>query len=231
MKANVSCALLAIAVPLLCPAIASAQQTPGAVYVQAGLAVPWQSGATGTSPVTYVTAPGGMSVGWLAAAGVWVAPRAHVHAELSTTGWMRATEPSRYFTTYEEARRDRFLTMGVSVALPVARSLSIEAMGGVVLTFNESTSQAVSTDPTAPRPPTPVVVHDLDTGVGPALGSDVRIGGGRITVVPSFRLMRTAIGAGRYDDTSPSSVDIESIYPGGYPSWTLRSAVAVRVQF
>ena len=51
-------------------------------------------------------------------------------------------------------------------------------------------------------------------------------------LVPSVRLLRTAVSNGRYDDSSSSPrVDIGSIYPGGYPGWTLRAGAAVRVGF
>ena len=83
-----------------------------------------------------------------------------------------------------------------------------------------------------PPPPGPRLSHDLATSFGPAFGLDAGIGSGRLSVVPSFRLLRTAVSTGRYDDTpdSPSN-EIGSIYPGGYPEWTLRPGVSVRLRF
>jgi hypothetical protein len=161
---------------------------------------------------------------------VEIAGRAGVGVEWSSTGTMKATEPSRYFTTYMEERRDRFLILEGRLVLHVARMLTIEPLAGLAFTFPEASSRAVYTDPTLPRPAQPVVHHLLNVGVGPAFGCDLRIGG-RVAVVPGVRIIRSAIDSGRYDDTSPGDVDITSIYPGGYPEWTTRGSIAVRVGF
>jgi len=219
-------------VTLAGPHVAMAQPRGGTTYVEAGPALTMQSGPSGTESQTYVTAPGGRTVGWLLGAGVHVARHASIHAEWSTTGRMTAVEPSRYFTTYNEERRDRFLTFGVRIHIPVGHALSIEPMAGAVFTFPRASSQAVYTDPLFPRPAQPRVTHRLNVAAGPAVGCDVRLGSGAISLVPSFRILRSAVSSGRYDsavDSPPS--EIASIYPGGYPRWTTRAAVALRVQF
>jgi hypothetical protein len=206
----------------------AAAQPPGAVYLQGGLTLNHQAGDTGTVPETYVTAPGGTTLGWLAGGGVTVAPSASLGVEWSSTGTMEATEPSRYGATYTEERRDRFVIVEARLVFRPSRSLAIEPMAGLAFTFAEASSQVTYSDPLFPRPPQPVVHHQLDVGIGPAFGCDVRIGG-RVAVVPAVRIIRSAVDGGRYDETSDSSVDIVSIYPGGYPAWTTRASIALRV--
>jgi hypothetical protein len=144
---------------------------------------------------------------------------------------MTAVEPSRYFLTYHEERRDRFLIVAVRVPLPAGRSFALEPTAGVVLTFPQASSLAEYTGPFPPPTPSPRVQHQLATGFGPAFGLDARIGGGRVAVVPSFRMLHSNVSKGQYDNlvTSPE-VEIGSIYPGGYPKWTVYSSVALRVQ-
>jgi hypothetical protein len=217
------------------PAAPSAAQarTSGA-YVEGGAIVPYQDGATDNESVTYVTAPGGLTLGWAIGGGVQLGERAMVHAELSSTGWMTAREPSRYGMVFNEERRDRFLSIGLRFPIPVSSVVQLEPFGGLVITFPEAWSQVdyVTVSALPPPPPGPRLSHDLATSFGPAFGLDAGIGSGRLSVVPSFRLLRTAVSTGRYDDTpdSPSN-EIGSIYPGGYPEWTLRPGVSVRLRF
>jgi len=220
-------------IALLGVASAAQAQSPGAaLYLEGGATLNHQSGDSGTTSVTYVTAPGGTTFGWLVGGGVGIGRHASVAVEFSSTGTMTATEPSRYFITYQESRRDRFLIAGVRFVLPASRVLAFEPVAGLAITFAEASSQATYTDPTFPRPAESTVTHDLNPGVGPAFGCDVRVGGGRGAVVPGVRVIRSAIAAGRYDDRNSSSdVDITSIYPGGYPEWTTRASVAVRLGF
>lgn len=223
---------VSVAATLVLGSVAHAQTVPGPVYVEAGAGLTAQAGPTGTTSETYVTAPGGTTAGWLLGAGYHVSSHASIFGEWSTTGWMTASEPSRYFTTYEEERLDRFLTLGLRLVIPAGRAVALEPVAGIVFTFPQAWSQAVYTDPTALRPPQPRVEHMLDTGVGPAFGCDVRIGAHRVALVPSFRLLRSRISSGHYDDTPTApEVDIESIYPGGYPGWTFRTSVALRLRF
>ncbi|MGC4082550.1 MAG: hypothetical protein QM736_10680 [Vicinamibacterales bacterium] len=216
---------------LLLAAAASAQGQDDSGSIEGGLGFAWQDGPSGTHATTYVTAPGGRTLGWVVGASARVAPRLSVAAELSSTGMMRATEPSRYFTTYEEERRDRVLSLVLRPSIPLRRWLAIEPSAGVAVTFAGAWSRAVRTDPLALVAPDPRIQHRLDRGVGLALGVDARLGSGRLALVPAWRLLGTGIDSGRYDDTSSDAVDIASIYPGGYPSRTLRMDVKVRWRF
>jgi hypothetical protein len=227
MRRRIWSCLLAM---LALPGTVSAQPSRATVYVQGGIALNRQAGDSGTTPETYVTAPGGTTLGWLAGGGVEIAGRASLGVEWSATGTMTATEPSRYFTTFMEERRDRLLVVEGRWRLSLSPSLAIEPMAGLVVTFPTASSRAVYTDPLFPRPEQPAIHHRLDRGVGPAFGADVRVGR-RVAVVPAVRVFRSAISGGRYDDTSDAHVEIGSIYPGGYPTWTLRGSVALRVAF
>jgi hypothetical protein len=222
--------LWAVAIPAVC----AAQPAAGTVYVEGGAIVARQSGAQGQQSVTYVTAPGGTTVGWAAGGGAYLVRGWSIHAELASTGTMTAREPSRYDMIFNEERRDRFLTVGLRFALPLTPSIALEPFAGVVLTFPQAFSQ-VEYAPASGlpvRPPDPRVTHRLDTAIGPAFGIDARIGAGRAAVVPSFRVLRSGTRNGRYDDTPTSpTVEIESIYPGGYPDWTVRMGAAVRLRF
>ena len=212
--------------------VAHAQPASGTIYLEGGATLSHQSGDSGTVHETYVSAPGGTTLGWLVGGGVGIGRRASVAVEFSSTGTMAATESSRYFTTYEESRRDRFLIAGVRFSLSASDALVFEPVVGLAITFAEASSQAIYTDPFSQRPADVKVTHDLNPGVGPAFGLDVCLGSGRVAVVPGVRIIRSAISSGRYDDSSGSSdVDISSIYPGGYPAWTTRASVVARVGF
>lgn len=209
-------------------------QEPGSIYLTGGLVVTHQDGPSGEESQTYVTAPGGTTRGWLVGGGVFVTSAIALDVEASSTGWMDSREPSRYGMTFNEHRRDRFLAIAARLALPHDGPVRFEPVAGVVFTFPEAwgqterymfwltPQQVLQVDPRQDR--------RLDTGTGYTVGADLRLGGRRVAVLPSFRLMRTAVSGGRYDDFSEPS-DISSIYPGGYPSWTLRGGVALRVDF
>jgi len=103
---------------------------------------------------------------------------------------------------------------------------------GIGFTFAHAWSRAVYTDPVALRPPQPRVRHQLDTGIGPSFGVDLRLGSEHLAIVPSARLIRTAVSSGRYDESTTSpDVEIGSIYPGGYPEWTQRADIKLRLRF
>jgi hypothetical protein len=231
MRTAVIAAILTI-VTALSAGSSEAQTSAGTVYVEGGAIFPYQSGAADEQSVTYVTAPGGLTFGWAIGGGVQVGRRASIHAELASTGSMTAREPSRYGMVFNEERRDRFLSIGLRLALPVSAVVHLEPFAGIVATFPEAWSQVdyVPIGALPPPPPAPRVSHDLETSLGPAFGLDARIGSRAVSVVPSFRLLRTAVSSGRYDDTSPP-VEISSIYPGGYPEWTVRPGVSVRLRF
>jgi hypothetical protein len=205
-------------------------QERGRTYVEGGAALTHQAGPSGNSPETYVTAPGGTTTGWFAGAGVSLGERVAVIADWTRTGRMTAIEPSRYFMTFHEHRRDQILTVGVHLVLASTRWFAIEPAAGLALTFADARSRREYVDPFFPRETEPPVTHELDTGIGPMFGVALRVGTARVAIVPSYRLLRTGIGGGHYDDLPGSpAVDIESIYPGGYPEWTMRLGVALRV--
>lgn len=218
------------AMVVLLPMDAWAQHA-GSVYVAGGVTVPYQSGATGESPQTYSAASGGFTLGFLAGGGVFVSPRVAIEGEWSQTGVMTSTQPSRYNETFNDRRRDRFLS--VVARFPIGGDrIRIEPVGGVAWTFPEASTQRdrvpfVGAPIVEHEPP---VEHHLNSHLGFTAGCDARIGGDRVAIVPSFRFSDTGVTSGRYSDDSPER-EIESIYPGGYPRWTYRGAVAVRVGF
>jgi hypothetical protein len=222
------------AASVLAPRAAVAQEHAGSLYVFGGLGATHQSGPTGEVSVTYVTAPGGTTAGWLVGGGVSVAKSVSIDAELSSTGTMTAREPSRYGMTFNDERRDRFVTIGARLSFPPLAPVRIEPVIGLVLTFPHATSQVDTytywMTPQQVLVHEPAVEHHLDIGIGPAFGCDARIGSRRIAFVPSFRVFRTRVSNGRYDDSSYRS-EIGSIYPGGYPDWTIRAGGAVRIDF
>lgn len=217
---------------LLVPSIVCAQTRGLTGFLAGGLVASHQTGPSGTVTETYVTAPGGTTAGWTLGGGIDITPHTSIVAEWATTGWMKAEEPSRYFTTYEEARRDRTLIAAVRYAARLGAAVTLEPMAGVSFTMENATSQAVYTDPVALHVPAPLVTHDLEVGVGPVFGVDCAIGAGRFAVVPTLRVIRNGIHQGKYDDTPTAPVvDVQSIYPGGYPAWTTRVGAAARFRF
>lgn len=209
---------------------AAAQNDPGTVYVTGGITVSTQEGPSGESSQTYMTAPGGTTKGWSIGGGVFLARPISVEVEWATTGWMRSRQPSRHGMTFNEERRDQFISLLARFHIPPAAAIRIEPVAGVVVTKPEAWGQTEFL-----RFPDRIEVgprqeHRLDTGVGPIAGADIRLGGTRAALVPSFRVARTAVSQGYYDDFSERG-DIEAIYPGGYPKWTFRAGVNLRIEF
>lgn len=226
---------IVLAAEMICLAgRALAQDRPGSVYLLAGIAVPHQPGPSGEVSETYVTAPGGTTRGWLVGGGVVVARRISVEGELSSTGVMAAREPSRYNMTFNEERRDRFVSVALRFSIPVSTAIRIEPVVGMVVTFPQASTQTdrymYASTPQQVLVRDPRLDHRLDTGIGPTVGCDVRIGSGRVALVPSFRVADTGVSHGYYGGSAYHS-DIGSIYPGGYPKWTVRGGLAVRVDF
>jgi len=58
------------------------------------------------------------------------------------------------------------------------------------------------------------------TGAAFVAGVDVKIGGGRVAIVPGFRIRAVTQGE-----------DLVANYPGGFPRWTIGGGVAVRIGF
>jgi hypothetical protein len=201
------------------------------VYVTGGIVIAHQEGPSGESRQTYMTAPGGTTSGWLIGGGVFLARAMSVEAEWATTGWMRSRQPSRYAMTFNVERRDTLVSLLARFHIPVGGAVAIEPVAGVVITRPEAWSQTeygsfVDDEvQIGPR-----VQHRIETSVGPTFGGEVRIGGRHVALVPSFRWARTAVTRGAWDEMSPE-VELESIFPGGYPEWTLRGGAALRIEF
>lgn len=224
---------LAVIAVLLVETVPASAQDAGSLYMFAGAGVAHQEGPSGDMSVTYVAAPGGTSGSWLVGGGVHVAEVISVEGEWSTTGWMTSTQPSRYGMTFNEERRDRFVSVLARFTVPRGATFRVEPVAGVVVTKPEAWSQVDYHHigvPTGIRERGPKVQHRLDTHVGITMGCDARIGGRRLALQPYFRFSDTGVSAGRYDAAADSR-EIGAIYPGGYPKWTLRVGAALRVDF
>ena len=200
---------------------AGADERIGSIYVTGGMAAPYQGGPSGTSLQTYVKAPGGVTRGWFLGGGVRITRNLSVDTELSTTGWMTARQPSRYGMTFNEERRDRFALFAARFHLRRERVIGVEPIVGMAWTRSEGWSQTDRYNLLEPSQP-PVAGrrqrHSPATAIGPLVGCDLRIGNGPIAVVPSFRAFMSDTASG-YDS-----------YPGGYPGWTFRSGLGLRVR-
>lgn len=200
-----------------------AQQKPR-LHVTLGAALPYQNGLSGqTDHQTYVGAPGGWTQGWLLGAGFSVTRTLSLELEVSTTGVMRAREPSRYDTVYNLERQDRFLTLAARFrpGRP-GGAVRIEPVAGVILGSTRTWSEAEYYS--ASNPGQPVAIDAMprqDLGVRPGLvaGLDLRLGTARFAVVPSLRVQATLTSG------------TESTYPSDFPAWTIRPGLAVRAEF
>ena len=224
-----------VCVAVLCTAAAAfAQERPGSVYVIGGIVQTYQDGPSGESSQTYVTAPGGRTGGWLVGGGVFVARALSIEAEFSTTGMMEAREPSRYGMTFTEERRDRFWSLALRLHLPRGARFRVEPVVGVVVTRPEAWSQTTTyrswLTPQQTLEVGPHQQHRLASAAGLTVGCDIRIGGRRVAVLPHVRASATGVTHGFYGGSSDRK-DIGSIYPGGYPTWTIRVGAAIRVGF
>jgi len=183
--------------------------------------------------VTYVTAPGGTTQGWLVGGGVFLAGVMSIEGELASTGWMKSTQPSRYGMTFNEERRDRFLSLLARFSFPRGARFRVEPVAGLIVTKPEAWSQVDYHDFSLPailRERGPRLRHQLDTAIGLTFGCDVRMGGRHVALLPYFRMSDTGVSEGRYDASSDRR-EIGAIYPGGYPKWTLRAGAALRLDF
>lgn len=225
-----SVAVLAV---LVGTSASAAAQDAGAFYLFAGAGAAHQDGPSSEMSVTYVTAPGGTTASWLLGGGVFLTRVISVEGEWSTTGWMKSSQPSRYGQTFNEERRDRFLSVLARFGVPLGARIRLEPVAGLIVTRPEAWSQtdyAYLAVPAQPPEHGPRVEHRLDTTLGLTLGCDARIGGRRFALMPYFRFSDTGVSRGRYDASSDSR-EIGAIYPGGYPAWTIRAGAALRVDF
>lgn len=225
--------LLVIGAALAAGSRPAAAQERGALYAIGGIALMHQSGPEDGASQTYVVAPGGRTRGWLVGAGIFVARALSVEVEASSTGLMTAREPSRHGMTFNEERRDRFLAVAARVHLPLMAGVRLEPVVGLILTRPEAWSQ-IDDETIGLTPPRidrgPRMEHRLDSHTGITFGSDVRIGGRHVALLPTFRVSDTGVSHGYYAGSTDHR-EIEAIYPGGYPRWTVRAGAAVRVDF
>ena len=203
---------------------ARAQERPGSVYVLAGVTVGHQDGASDGEFQIYITAPGGTTLGWLVAGGVFVGSHVSVEGEWSSTGMMSAREPSRYFLTYVEERRNRLLAAIVRFHTRPGRRVDIEPLAGIAAVRHDRWSQTETYRSYLPPDKAveigPRIRYDTLTSVGLIAGVDLRVGGRHVAFVPSFRVRATTRGE-----------EIVSYYPGGFPKWTISGDAYVRIDF
>ena len=206
--------LVAVSMP------AEAQERRGSVYVLGGPTVVQQDGPRGESSQTYRTAPGGTTVGWFVGGGVFVARAVSADFEFSSTGVMRATEPSRYFMTFNEERRDRMFVAGLRLHVPPGRNWDVEPVAGFLVVRGTAWSQTERSSGINPFQ----IVKDprqretLPTRYGFAAGIDARFGSARVAVVPSLRMFWA---------NTPEK--LTWMIPGGIWSTTFRAGVALRI--
>jgi hypothetical protein len=203
---------------------AVAQERPGAVYVLGGVSVTHQDGAADGESQIYITAPGGAAVGWVVGGGVFVARHVSIEGEWSWSGMLTAREPARYGLTYIEERRDRMLGVMVRFHTRPAGGIDIEPVAGVSAVAHDRWSTTETNRPWLPPGQDveigPRVRYNTVTGAAFVGGIDVRLGGGRVAVVPGFRVRAVARGE-----------DLVAYYPGGFTRWAIGAGVGVRVSF
>ena len=203
---------------------AVAQERPGAVYVFGGATITHQGGARDGESQIYVTAPGGTTAGWTVGGGVFVARHLSVEGEWAWSGVMAAREPARYGMTYIEERRDRMFGVMVRFHTRPARGIDIEPVAGVAAVAHDRWSTTETNRPWLPPDQAvevgPRVRYDTVTGAAFVGGVDLRIGSGRVAVVPGFKVRAVTRGE-----------DLMAYYPGGFPRWTVGGGVTARLSF
>jgi hypothetical protein len=206
---------------------AFAQEEAGTFYVFGGIAVPHQEGVSGEESVTYVTAPGGTTVGWSAGAGVFAGSAVSLEGEMLSTGMMTARELSRYFTTYNEERRDRFIGGNVRFHIDSRSPVHLEPVVGLCLIRHEgwTTAEQVVFFPQEHVEIGARFSKDLPKSLGFTAGADLRIGGRRFSLLPSFRFVRLIAGGTEGD------FNLTSNYPGGFPNVTISGCLLARIDF
>lgn len=180
---------------VLLPGTVFAQERPGRAYVLAGPSAMHLQGAGDGEPVVYVTAPGGTTLGWQLAAGVFVSSKISLEAEGASTGFVEAREPSRYGMTFHEERRNRFLGVNVRFHARIGRHVDVEPLLGVALLRQDGWSQTEYHDWPVPTPESPVEWGPRErrepaTAGAVSGGLDFRLGGRRVALVPSLRVRK-----------------------------------------
>lgn len=216
--------LAAAALVLAFAGRAAAQERPGSLYLQGGVAAVRQAGAAGGEPQIYIAAPGGTAVGWSVAGGVFAARCLSVEVEWSETGRFSAREPGRYGMTYNEERRDRALGLLFRLHLRPGRRVDIEPLAGIGAIWHDRWSQTETYRPhlppnqalsVAPRVRFPTLQSTAVLG-----GVDVRVGGRHVALVPSLPFRAWKRGD-----------DIVAYYPAGSPNRAAGAGLSARVEF
>ena len=176
-------------------------------YVQAGLAVSHQSGLSGREWVVYPSAPGGTTLGWEFVAGRHMSRLLSLEVEVSSTGIMKATEPSRYGMTFVEEIRNRVALLDLRLRLRLGSVFTVEPLVGfgVLRQTGWSTTEyddGSSTDR-----------EEQGASTAPCLsgGIDLRIGNERLAIVPTFRVRKAFHGenfAEKYWYSPPSETQV-----------------------
>jgi hypothetical protein len=205
---------------------ASAQGSPSPVYVSAGVSFPHQDALQAGSPPPFA-APGGDTVGWLVAAGVFVAPHFSVEIEASRTGTMHARQQGRHNTSQVSSRRDWFLSFGLKAHPGRRSSFGVEPIAGIVLVGDEGTFASFSGQSRGYFPVAWIP--------GIMFGVDFRLGGRRLALTPGLRIAYTGVPTGEecaitISGTAVCREDAER-WKYYHPRWTLRPAAALRVNF
>jgi hypothetical protein len=180
---------------------AAAEEKPGRWYVLGGVAGVYSQGVEDGESVLTALSPGGATLGWQVAGGLFVRPHVSVEVELSRTGVLKAREPGRYGMRYHEVRRDQFFALNVRLHIRAGRHADLEPVVGVGVLRQAGESQ-IEYGPWGTHPVGfwgPRVVPDPWTDASASAGIDVRLGGRRFAVVPSVKVRATLRGS-RYDD-------------------------------
>ncbi len=217
--------LLVFSILALAPVrVATAQERPGSMYVLGGITAVHQDGASDGEYQIYITAPGGTTIGWLVAGGVFVGSRVSVEGEWSSTGIMSAREPARYGMTYVEERRDRVFGAVFRLHTRPGQRVDIEPLAGVAAVRHDRWSQTETYRAWLPSERAveigPRVRYDTLTSAAFIAGVDLRAGGRHIAFVPSLRVRAGTRGE-----------NIVAYYPGGFPKWSISGGANVRFDF
>jgi hypothetical protein len=204
------------------PATLQAQAPPHG-YLFGGAAVATADGATDDAHRTYLEAPGGAAGEWVFGGGAFVASRLSVGLELRRTTRLEQIEPSRYFITYLAQRRDTILSFAARLHPRPHAFADLEPAVSFDLVREDSwlaqstVLPATSADSMHFDAPVPFV-NSWGRGIG--VGADLRIGGGRLSVVPGFRFRRF------FRDEEAGST-----WPGGLSEWLTEAGASVRASF
>ena len=190
---------------------ASAQQSPGAVYVKGGVSLPYQLAKRTSSPPPF-DAPAGATGSWLLGGGVFLARALSAEFEVSRTGVMTSRQTGRHNTSESGWRQERFVSFGVKIHFAAGPWLRLEPTAGLVrIRTNEAASSTVAAQQ---RPEWfPAMWHS-----GVMVGADLRIGGRHVALVPGLRV---------YQSTKPDATR----WDYNYPRMTVRPSLAIAAGF